>query len=93
MRFKIDWASLQWEGNLPFFLCFTLYSRTNSKNKPPGGLCSEGRFNGGLLRYDFGGLKSRGPYTWRGLFSEFTVMQWLFWGETVITKCLGMGWL
>ena len=24
--FKIDWASLQWEGNLPFLLCFTLYS-------------------------------------------------------------------
>ena len=26
LRFKIDWASLQWEGNLPFLLCFTLYS-------------------------------------------------------------------
>ena len=26
LRFKIDWANLQWEGNLPFLLCFTLYS-------------------------------------------------------------------
>ena len=48
MRFKIDWASLYWEGNL---LCFTLYSRANSKYKPPvggggGGLYLEGRFNG-----------------------------------------------
>ena len=25
LRFKIDWASLEWEGNLPFLLCFTLY--------------------------------------------------------------------
>ena len=31
-------ASLQWEGNLPFLLCFTLYSRAISKCKPPGGL-------------------------------------------------------
>ena len=31
LRFKIDWASLWWEGNLPFLLCFTLYSS-------PGGL-------------------------------------------------------
>ena len=36
--FKIDWASLEWEGNLPFLLCFTLYLRANSKYKPPGGL-------------------------------------------------------
>ena len=34
LRFKIDWASLQWEGNLPFLLC----SRANSKDNPPGGL-------------------------------------------------------
>ena len=85
---------MQWEGNLPFFLCFTLYSRVNSKYKPlGGGLYSEGRFNGGLLRYDFGGLIFGGPYTWRGYFRNFTVMQWLFLGETIMTKCLGMGWL
>ena len=38
LRFKIDWASLKWEGNLPFLLCFTLYWRANSKYKLPGGL-------------------------------------------------------
>ena len=26
LRFKIDWANLQGEGNLLFLLCFTLYS-------------------------------------------------------------------
>ena len=31
----------------------------------------EGRFNGGFLRYQFGGLTFGGAYTWRGLFSEF----------------------
>ena len=68
MRFKIDWASLSWEGNLPFLLCFTLYSRANSKYKPPGGLYSEGRLNGGFLRYDFWGLIFGGAY-----FRNFTV--------------------
>ena len=38
---------------------------------PPGGLYSEGRFNGGFLCYKFGGLIFGGAYTWRGLFSEF----------------------
>ena len=42
LRFKIDWASLWWEGNLPFLLCFALYSRANSKYKPPGGLIFRG---------------------------------------------------
>ena len=63
------------EINLPCLLCFTLYSRANSransKYKPPGGLYSEGRFNGGFLRYDFGGPIFGGAYKWRGLFSEF----------------------
>ena len=54
-----------------FLLCFTLYSRANSNYKPQRGLYSEGRFNGGFLRYDFGGFTFGGAYTWRGLFSEF----------------------
>ena len=66
LRFKIDWAGLYWQGNLPFLLCFTLYSRANSKYKPPGGLYSEGRFNGGFFA-----LRFWGAYTWRGLFSQF----------------------
>ena len=34
--------------------------------KPPGGLYSKGRFNGGFFA-----LRFRGAYKWRGLFSEF----------------------
>ena len=50
-------------------LCFTLYSRANSNYKPPRGLYSEGRFNGGFfLRYDFGELIFGGAY-----FRNFTV--------------------
>ena len=72
MRFKIDWASLYKEGNLPFLLCFTLYSRANSKYKPPrGAYIRRGDLTDGFLRYDFGGLIFGGAYTWRGLFSEF----------------------
>ena len=36
-----------------------------------GGLYLEELFNGGFLRYEFGGLIFGGAYTWRGLFSEF----------------------
>ena len=60
MRSKIDWASLLWEGNLPFLLCFTLYSRENSKYKPPGSYIRRGDLTEGFLRYDFGGLYLKG---------------------------------
>ena len=64
--------ALQLEGNLPFLLSFTLYLRSISKYKSPGGLYLEGRFSGGFfLCYEFGGLTFGGAYTWRGLFSEF----------------------
>ena len=60
------------EGNLPFLLCFALYSRANSKYKLPRGLT----FGGAIVRRVFcvtilGGLISGEAYTWRGLFSEF----------------------
>ena len=42
LRFKIDWASLQLEGNLPFLLCFTLHLRAISKYKPPGAYIRRG---------------------------------------------------
>ena len=45
--------------------------REISKYKPPGGLYSEGRFNGGFFALRVGGLIFGGAYTWRGLFSEF----------------------
>ena len=85
MRLKIDWVSLYWEGNLPFLLCFTLYTRANSKYKPPGGVLTEV-----FLRYDFGVLIFEGAYTWRGLFSQFYrilgLEQWYF---SLIQKGLG----
>ena len=71
MRFKIDWASLIVEGHLPVLLCFTLYLRAISKYKLPRELILGGDLTEGLLRYEFGGLKFRGAYTWRALFPEF----------------------
>ena len=59
------------EVNLLFLLCFTLYLRAIFQVQARGGLYLEGRFNGGFLRYRFGGLIFGGAYTWRGLFSEF----------------------
>ena len=63
LHYKISWA---WKWNLPFLLCFTLYLRVNSKYKPPGGLYSERRFNGGFFALWFWGA-----YIWMSLFSEF----------------------
>ena len=59
------------EGNLPFFLRFTLYLRAISKDKPPGDLYLEGRFNGSFFALRVWGLLLARAYTWRGLFSEF----------------------
>ena len=52
------------------YFCFTLYSRTNSKYKPPGGgaYIRRGDLTEGFLRYDFGGLIHGGAY-----FRNFTV--------------------
>ena len=63
--------TLQLKVNLPFLLCFTLYSRANSKYKPSGGVYSEGRFNGGFFALRFWGAYIWRAYTWRDLFSEF----------------------
>ena len=66
-RFKIDWASLQLEGNLPFLLCFTLYLRAISKYKPPGAL------------YRVFALRVWRAYIWRGLYMEGLI----FWNFTL----------
>ena len=72
MRSKIDWVSyLYWEGNLPFLLCFTLYSRENSKYKP-GGLIFGGHLTEDSLGDDFGGLIFGGAY---GMFSTCIILQ------------------
>ena len=66
MRLKIDWPSLIPGRKFTVFLCFTLYLRTISKYKPPGGPIFGGRFNGSLFA-----LGVWGAYIWRDLFSEF----------------------
>ena len=72
MHFKINWANLILGRKFTVFLCFTLYFRTISKYKPPGGLIFGGAISRRVfLRYEFGGLIFGGAYTWRGLFSEF----------------------
>ena len=48
-------------------LCFTLYFQVQA----PGGLYSEGRFNGRFFALRVWGLIFGGAYTWSGLFSEF----------------------
>ena len=65
--FKINWASLIVERNLPFLLCFTLYYFEGNfqVEAPPGGLFLEGRFNGGFFA-----LPVWEAYIWRGLYTE-----------------------
>ena len=46
------------------FIDFVFEGKLEVQAPPPRDLYSQGTFNGGFLRYDFGG-------TWRGLFSEF----------------------
>ena len=63
--------------NLPFLLCFTLYSRANTKYKSPGGrgggYIRWGDLTDGFLHYDFGGLIIGGAY-----FRNFTVCKLIF---------------
>ena len=49
-----------------YLFCFVLLCISTS---PREGFYSEGRFNGGFLRYEFGGLIFRGAY-----FPNFTVI-------------------
>ena len=55
------------------FVCFMLCIQGQIPSiSPPGGLYSEGRFNGGFFA-----LRFWGAYIWRGLFSEFYgITQW-----------------
>ena len=57
-------------GKEIYHFCFVLLCIRGQipSTSPPGGLYSEGRFNGGFLRYDFGGLIHGGAY-----FRNFTV--------------------
>ena len=66
-------VGLTCSGKEIYHFCFVLLCIRGQipSTNPPGGLYSEGRFNGGFLRYDFGGLIFGGAYTWRGFFPEF----------------------
>ena len=64
LRFKIDWASLIVGRKFTVFALF--YFVFEGKYKSPGGLYSEGRFNGAFFA-----LRVWEAYIWRGLFSEF----------------------
>ena len=74
MRFTIDWASLQWEGNLPFSLPFRGQFPSTS---PPGGLYSKGDsrrvFCVTILRGG-GGLYLEGLIHGGAYFRNFTVI-------------------
>ena len=63
---KIDWASLWWEGAVYHF-CFVLLCIRGQipSTSPPGGLYSEGRFNGGFFA-----LRFWGAYIRRGLYMK-----------------------
>ena len=54
MCFKIDWASLIAEVNLPFLLCFSLYLRVVFQVR--GAYIWRGDLTERLLRYRFEGL-------------------------------------
>ena len=64
-------------GKEIYHFCFVLLCIRGQipSTSPPGGLYSEGRFNGGFFA-----LRFWGAYTWRGLFSEF-------YGICVIRSC------
>ena len=72
---KIDRASLQLVGRkFTIFALFVLLCIQGQipSISPPGGLYSEGRFNGGFFA-----LRFWGACIWRGLFSEFYgITQW-----------------
>ena len=63
LRLKIHWASLI----VAFLLCFTLYLRAIFQLQAPRGLYLEGRYNGGFLRYQFGGVIFAGGLYMQGL--------------------------
>ena len=71
LRFKIDWASLTVATKLTVFALFYFVLEGNFRVQSPGGgggVYLDGRFNGGFLRYEFGGLIFGGAY-----FRNFTV--------------------
>ena len=68
LPFKRDGLACSGEEIYHFCFVFSLYSRANSKYKPPG--CAyiwRGDLTGGFLCYDFGGGGGGALIIWRGL--------------------------
>ena len=56
LHFKIDWASLIVGRKCTDFGLFYFVFEGNFQVQAPRGLYLEGQFNGGVLRYELGGL-------------------------------------
>ena len=74
LRFKIDRASLIVGSKFKVFALFYFVFEGNfPSTNPRGAYIWRGDLTEAVLRYEFGRLIFGGAYTWRGLFSEFTV--------------------
>ena len=61
-----------------FALLYFVFEGKFQVQAPQGAYIRRGDFTEGFLHYDFGGLYFGGAYTWRGLFSEFYGIGFLF---------------
>ena len=76
MRLKIDCDSLDLEGNLPFWLCFTLYLRAIFQVQVPGGLIFGGAYTWrGLFSEFYGNLHMNACAQGFALIKRFGVTQ------------------
>ena len=79
MRLKIDWATLIVGSKFTVFVLFSFAFQGNfPSTSPRGGYIWKGDLTEGLLRYRFGGLIFGGAYLWRGVFSEFYGISFLY---------------
>ena len=79
MRLKIDWASRIVGSKFTGFALLSFAFQGNFQVQAPrGAYIWKGDLTEGLLRYRFGGLIFGGAYSWRGLFSEFYGISFLY---------------
>ena len=84
MRFKIDWASPIVGRKFTVLDLFYFVFEGNFPSTTPGGLYSEGRFNG-----RFFALPVWGAYIWRGLYMEgliFGILRYNYTGDITEKK-------
>ena len=79
MRLKIDWASRVVGSKFTVFALLSFAFQGNfPSTSPRGAYIWKGDLTEGLLRYRFGGLIFGVAYSWRGLFSEFYGISFLY---------------